>query len=76
MLTLVLYAYMLGPWSIGPFTDLTSCLEAQAYQVREGGAVREEIGPCLTVPRCNVAVDGVCLPRDREHEGYDERQGE
>lgn len=32
----VLYGYFLGPWLIGPFTDLKSCEQARSYQLRHG----------------------------------------
>jgi hypothetical protein len=44
----VLYAYFLGPWQIGPFTDLKGCQNARAYQVKMGGAGLE-ISRCKPV---------------------------
>ena len=50
MLTLVsgvvLYVYFLGPWMIGPFTDLKSCEDARAYQIRWGV---NDVTPCDTL---------------------------
>ena len=39
----VLYVYFLGPWMIGPFTDLKSCEDARTYQIQWG---INDVTPC------------------------------
>lgn len=43
MTMLLLWVYMLGPWTVGPFTDKESCEELRQYQINEGVS---NIGTC------------------------------
>lgn len=48
-ITILLWAYFLGPWAIGPFTSRWECERARSYQVQHNPASAHEVSVCKAV---------------------------